>query len=108
MSFPIRTTAAALALSLAALPAMAQDLAFTLSNQTSATLVEFYTSPADVGDWEADVFGSGVLGSGEAVTVTIADGRTQCVYDMKMVFDDGTELIDQADLCSLGSYTIHE
>jgi hypothetical protein len=93
-------------LSLASASAFAQDLVFLLSNQSSATLVEFYASPTDVGDWEEDILGEYMLGSGQSVDVTIADGRTQCTYDLRMVFDDGTELLDTVDLCELASYTI--
>ena len=47
-----------------------------------------------------------MLPSGNAVDVTIADGRTQCVYDLRFVFADGEVLEDSADLCEMGSYTI--
>jgi len=87
-------------------PALAQDLTFELINVSGYDLVEFYTSPVDVGNWEEDVFGSGVLPSGNSVDVTIADGRSQCAYDLRFVFDDGDILEDSADLCETGSYTI--
>lgn len=87
-------------------PALAQDLTFELINASGYDLVQFYTSPVDVGDWEEDVFGTGVLPSGNSVEVTIADGRTQCSYDLRFVFDDGDVIEDSADLCEMGSYTI--
>jgi hypothetical protein len=102
------SAAAVLSAALFTAPATAQDLSFTLSNSTSYTVMEFYASPTDVADWEEDILGSDVLGAGESATVTIADGRSQCEYDLRYVFDDGTELTDQADLCSMGSYTITE
>jgi len=89
--------------------AAAEDLEFELSNDTSGVITEFYASPSDVGDWEEDILGADVLGAGESVTITIADGRTQCEYDMKFVFDDGSETTVAAeDLCETGSYTITE
>lgn len=91
-----------------AVPAFAEDLVFTLSNNTSADLQEFYTSPVDVNDWEEDVLGTDVLAAGASAQVTIADGRTQCTYDMRFVFTDGSELEDTADLCDTGSYTLTE
>ena len=90
--------------------AQAQDLVFTLKNGTSAVMTYFHTSPAGVDDWEEDVLGSDVLGPGESVRVTIADGRSQCVYDMRFEFDEDSGLDiteDTQDLCKLGSYTIH-
>lgn len=91
--------------------AQADDLVFTLKNGTSAVMTYFHTSPAGVDDWEEDVLGSDVLGAGESVQVTIADGRTQCRYDMRFEFDEDSGLDvteDTQNLCELGSYTIHE
>jgi hypothetical protein len=87
----------------------AEDLDFELTNATSGVITEFYASPADVDEWEEDILGADVLGAGESVSITIADGRTQCEYDMKFVFDDGSETtVDAEDLCETGSFTITE
>ncbi|WP_454286627.1 hypothetical protein [Rhizobium arsenicireducens] len=91
--------------------AQAEDLVFTLTNGTNSVLTRFYTSPVGVGSWEDDVFGSQVLEPGESIRLTIADGRTQCEYDMRFEFEEGSDLDtteDSQDLCALGSYTIHE
>lgn len=91
--------------------AHAGDLVFTLKNGTSGVLTYFHASPAGVSDWEEDILGSDVLGSGESIKVTIADGRNQCRYDMRFEFDEDSNLEDTEDtqdLCKLGSYTIHE
>lgn len=77
-----------------------------LINSSGYTLVEFYTSPADVGSWEEDVLGNDVLDSGYSLEITVADGRTQCIYDMLMIFEDGDRIEDQVNLCEMGSYTI--
>ena len=100
-----------LALALVTLPtaALAEDLTFQLTNQSSVTITNFYTSPANVGEWEEDVFGEAVFPAGNTVPVTIADGSDQCVYDMKFVAEDGSELIESGiDLCELegGEYTL--
>jgi hypothetical protein len=99
------------ALAVAALPtaAIAQDLTFQLTNQSSVTITNFYTSPADVEEWQEDVFGDSVFPSGNTVAVTIADGSDQCVYDMKFIAEDGSELVEPGiDLCELegGEYTL--
>jgi hypothetical protein len=87
--------------------ALAEDLTFTLHNRSSFVVVEFYASPVDVGDWEEDILGREVLGSGESGRVTIADGRSQCEYDLRFVFDDG-DVLDRGgvDLCETESYTL--
>lgn len=91
----------------APVPALAEDLVFQLTNSSSLTVTNFYTSPANVNEWQEDVFGDGVLPSGNTVSVTIADGSDQCVYDMKFIADNGAELIESGvDLCALGEYTL--
>ena len=89
-----------------AAPVVAQDMQFELTNTSGYTLMEFYASPSDVGSWEADILGANVLPSGSSGVVTIADGQTQCAYDIRMVFDDGSDLTDAVNICDLGSYTI--
>ncbi|MGZ2381384.1 hypothetical protein [Rhizobium brockwellii] len=89
----------------------AEDLTFKLTNGTNSVLTRFYSSPTGVDDWEEDVFGENVLDPGEAMDITIADGRTVCKYDMRFEFEEGSNLAtteDTQDLCAMGSYTIHE
>ena len=104
-------TAVALGFSLAlgATPLLAEDLTFTLINNSTRDLHVFQTSPAGVDSWEDDVLGSDVLSAGASVSITIADGRDACVYDMRFEMEDGTELEDyDVDLCALGSYELHD
>jgi hypothetical protein len=101
----------AAALLLAALPgaARAEDLVFTLTNSSSYAVKSFFTSPADVDNWEEDVFGDKYLPAGNYVSVTIGDGREQCIYDMKFVMEDDSEFIEKGvDLCELGEYTLSD
>lgn len=96
---------------LVALPsaAQAEDLVFTLTNGSSYAVKAFFTSPADVDNWEEDVFGDKYLPAGNYVDVTIGDGREQCVYDMKFVLEDDSEFIEKAvDLCEMGEYTLSD
>ena len=101
----------AAALLLVALPgvALAEDLVFTLTNNSSYAVKSLFTSPADVNTWEEDVFGEQYLPAGNFVEVTIGDGREQCVYDMKFVLEDDSEFIEPGvDLCELGEYTLSD
>lgn len=106
-----RMLGGAAALMLATLPgaALAEDLEFVLTNSSSYAVKSFFTSPADVDDWEEDVFGENYLPAGNYVTVTIGDGREQCVYDMKFVLEDDSEYVEKGiDLCELGEYTLSD
>lgn len=96
------------AITLVATPSLAEDLVFTLTNTSSHAVTAFYTSPTDVGNWEEDLFNGATLASGSSTQITIADGRTQCDYDLKVVFADGAELTDQANLCDTGEYVVSD
>jgi hypothetical protein len=98
--------ASALVLAVLAAPALAQDVQYELVNDSGLTLMEFYTSAVDEGSWGDDLLGANVLASGSTGTVTIADGGAQCGYDLRFVFEDGSEYVDTVDICRLGSYTL--
>jgi hypothetical protein len=100
---------AALCLAAAPTAAFADDLTFTLTNASSYAVKSFYTSPANVDDWEEDVFGENYLPAGNYVSITIGDGRRQCIYDMKFVMEDDSEVVEGGvDLCELGEYTLSD
>ncbi len=89
-----------------AAPAFAQDVEYQIINDSALTLMEFYTSPVGVDSWEDDILGANVLASGASGTVTIADGREQCDYDLLFVFEDGQQLTDSVNICDIASYTL--
>ncbi|MDF1792279.1 MAG: hypothetical protein P1U88_10240 [Thalassobaculaceae bacterium] len=93
-----------------AMPAAAEDLEFLLINDSSADLVGFYVSPASSEHWEENLLdGGSYLAPGYEVTVSIADGLTTCIYDIRGVFSDGDVVDDHSlDLCELGEYTFTE
>lgn len=101
-----RLAASALLLAGLAAPALAQDVQYQLVNNSHLTLMEFYTSPVDEGAWGDDILGANVLAPGETGTVDIADGSAQCDYDLRFVFEDGSELVDKANVCDMASYTL--
>jgi hypothetical protein len=106
MMLSTRLAASALLLAGLAMPAAAQDLQYELVNNSGLTLMEFYTSAVDEGTWGDDILGANVLASGESGQVTLADGSTQCDYDLRFVFEDGTEMVDTVNACDTASYTI--
>lgn len=103
----IRKSALTLSLIFFAATSNAQDVNFLLTNQSGSTLMEFYASPENVSAWEEDILGNGVLESGYVLNIVIADNRSQCIYDMRMVFNDGGELLDTVNICEMGGYTIN-
>jgi len=96
---------ALLALLLAPL-AWAEPVTFTLTNGTDEVITEFYAAPPGVDEWEEDILGEDVLAPGESVSITIADGREDCVYDFLAVFEDESELEhDGISICGGETYT---
>lgn len=110
MSVKLRFVAALLVAGFAS-PTLADSLTFKIVNNTSEVITHFYTSPANVDDWEEDVLGEQVIGSGETFEITIADGRRTCKYDLKFEFEGSDKLettVDTQDLCELDTYTLSE
>ena len=91
-----------------AAPAFAEDLVFSLTNDSSFNLQEFYVSASEAEAWGEDILGRDVLASGEEGDVTIADGRDVCSYDMRFVMDNGNTIEGSADLCETNAFTIND
>lgn len=92
-----------------AAPAFAEDVKFTLTNASEYTIDEFYASPANDENWGEDILGEDVLEGGNAGTVTIADGSTECLYDLKAVDEDGAEhVLEDLDLCKTPEVTFNK
>ena len=106
----IRGGAAALVLLGGALPAFAEDIYFTLYNESSRSLHYFYASPSVSSNWGPDLLRGGhTLSAGYNGTVTIADGSTECYYDFKFIMADSSEtVVEEINICELGSYTIYD
>ncbi len=93
----------------AATPSVAQDLTFTLTNLSSTDVHEFYTSPAEINEWEDNLLDGAYLPAGNEVPVTIGDGREQCVYDLRFVFAGDQTWEDYGiNLCEAGGYELRD
>lgn len=88
--------------------ALAEDLVFTLNNTSSRELVGFYVEATNMDHWGENIL-NGSIEPGETASVTIADGKTTCMYGIKGVFEDGS-VVEEEDLnlCELGSYTYED
>lgn len=96
--------AAAVSAALLAPTAQAQteSIDFTLTNNTEYVLTHLYISLPSTNEWEEDIFGADVLGSGETFDISIDDGLDECVYDVRADFGDGDSIqISSVDFCEL-------
>lgn len=110
MNMLVRVSMAALVLVGTALPVVAEDIYFTLINESRRSLHYFYATPANSNDWGPDLLRGGhTLRAGYNGTVTIADGSTECYYDFLFVMNDDSQTqVDDINICDLGSYTIYD
>ncbi len=96
---------------LSASAAWAQDISFTLVNDTSFVLTEFYIGASTEAEWGDDLLGDEILEPAAEGVVSIADGLPECLYDVLGVFEDG-EMVEhyEVDICELdgGSYSFVE
>lgn len=98
----------ALALVLLATPAAAEDLQFTLINDSSLKLVEMYVSPHEQDSWGENILNVASVDPGTQGTISIADGETVCDYDMRFVMDNGNDVSATQDLCKLATFTLND
>jgi hypothetical protein len=91
---------------LLAAPAMAQDRAVQLMNESGFTIVEFYASAQGAADWEENMIAGQAVATGETVTVNFAESG-DCAYTFRALFDDGDETIVDVDVCSVDAVTIN-
>lgn len=93
-------------LGLFAQPALAEDLIFDLTNESSLDLMALYVAPSDSDSWGDDILGMDILAAGEAGQVTIADGEETCAYDLRFEMADGSLIEGSTDLCATHSFTL--
>lgn len=98
---------AATLLGLAASPALADNLSFTLDNQTPNMIVQFYATAVDGGARSELLKKKGLFG-GQSRKLTIADESDACVYKIRAVFEDDSfyDVRDEVDFCETDSYAI--
>lgn len=98
----------ALAAALTASPVLAEDLVFTLVNNSSHTITEMYVSPTEQEDWGENILTVEGVAPGIQGNVTIADGLDVCDYDMRFVTAEGGELEQTQNLCELATFTVND
>lgn len=86
-------------------PASGGERHLRLQNDSREPIVEIHVSDAGAGNWQGDLLGTDFLPPGNSVLVDIDDGNGRCRVDVKMVLDDGSDIVDRGvDVC--GDYTV--
>ena len=103
----MRIAFAALAI-LVATPALAEDLVFTLVNDSSHTIVEMYVSPVGEDQWGDNILTVDGVEPAVSGDVTIADGLDVCDYDLRFVTAEGAEATQTQNLCEIATFTVND
>lgn len=81
---------ALLAAALCATPALAARQDFTVVNSSGHVIVTLNVSPSRSNRWGPDILGSEVLANGEEASVSFDNDEDQCLFDIRVTYDDGT------------------
>lgn len=104
----MRIPVAVLVVLTATTPSFAEDLVFTLINDSSYTIVEMNVSPVDEELWGENILTVDAVEPGMSGDITIADGLDVCDYDLRFVTDDGTEATKTQNLCEISTFTVND
>ena len=81
-----------------------------VTNNTSYTINEFYASPSNADGWDTgtNLIAGQSVAPGQAVTVTVADGRDDCTYDLMAILYGAAQYAYEygVDTCSGGVWSI--
>ncbi len=102
----MRTLLVTLVTALSATPALAQDLVFTLVNDSSHSIAEMNVSPVGEDLWGENILMVDAVEPGVSGDVTIADGMEVCDYDLRFVTDQGVEATQSQNLCDIAVFTV--
>jgi len=106
LEFHMKIKILAAVFGLLAAPAFAEDLVFTLINDSSQPLSNLYVSLPESAEWGDDILGVDVLAVGETGTVTIAGGSALCSYDLQFVMENAATMEGTANLCETNTFTL--
>ena len=110
MTLFFKSALAALTIVAATGAAHAQNLDFTLDNQSSRNINYIYLSTPDAAEWGDDILGdTAVVPAASSGTVTITNAGDQCEFDIQFVLDN-KQVIEElgVTLCGGVTYTISD
>lgn len=104
----MRFALAAVIATVVATPVLAEDLIFTLVNDSSHSITEMYVSPVGEDQWGDNILTVDAVDPGISGDVTIADGLEVCDYDLRFVTAEGAEAEKTQNLCEIATFTVSD
>ena len=87
-------------------PALADDIQFSLINNSEYVVDQFYASVAGGDSWGDDILGQDTLPGGGTATITLTGAGEECLFDLKVVDEEDAEHeIEGVDLCENSEVT---
>jgi len=88
---------AAAAITLSASPLRAasadgQDRRVAIENRSGQAIVYVYGSPVSQADFGADRIPDRIIGHGDGAVVDFDSGTAECIYDLRVTMEDGTDI----------------
>src|SRR5690606_38708621 len=88
--------------------ALAAQQDFTVINQTGFVVVTLNVSRSSETRWGPDILGQEVLANGEEAQVTFDMGENDCLWDIRVTYDDGdTGDWRATNLCETSTITLN-
>jgi|SRR5271165_787549 len=88
-------------------PASGFERNIELTNNTRMAIVEIQIARVGTERWERDLLGNEILPPAQSLIVDMENGKGNCRFDFKTVFDDGTSLIHRdIDVCAVERFAV--
>lgn len=82
------------------------EVGLPIVNRSGMTIMEVYTSPMGVERWGDDLLHVRVVPDGGTGLLPLSGEEAVCRYDLRLVLEDGREVLGTADLCSRRGFTL--
>ena len=80
---------------------------FSVVNNTGHVVMTLNVSPSNENEWGPDILGTDTLADGETAQVTFQRGSDQCLWDVRVTYDDGdTGDMRGVNLCEVATVTL--
>jgi hypothetical protein len=81
---------------------------FSMVNRTGYQIDQIYIGPSSSTSWGPDLLGRNVLANGRTFDVRFPNRSSECLWDIKLVYNDGDQSeLRQANLCRISRITLH-
>lgn len=78
-----------------------------INNKSGYVVTEIYASNTSAEDWQEDILHENVLKPGGTLRANIDDGTGHCMFDFRIVFEDGDEAEKRGfDVCKMEELNI--